>query len=257
MKTFQKSLLMIAPLLAFQAHAEEQWQFQITPYIWGVSQQGDIGQTDVPLVGDMVVELDMSFSDIAERLDSAALIAFKASKGDWVIWTDYIYMKLVDDLSMTIGNSGLTIANTDITARETFWDLDVGYRLINNADYDFYLYGGIRQVDIDTVASIQFQGPGQNAQRVSIGDDWLDPLIGVISNWQFAEKWSLIGQLELGGFGVGSDSSFQLALTANQTLSDSWSMRYALRYVDVDYDDNGFVFDTKTTGPLIGVSYSF
>jgi hypothetical protein len=82
-------------------------------------------------------------------------------------------------------------------------------------------------------------------------------VIGARAFLQVTEKLSLQAQADIGGFGVGSDSTWSALATLNYVVSDHLSISGGYKALDVDYDHDGHVFDTRLSGPVLGVTWRF
>ncbi|MFT5790181.1 MAG: opacity protein-like surface antigen [Shewanella sp.] len=224
----------------------ETWEFEISPYLWLVNQQGQTGYVDENGI-PVVVDMDMSFSDIFENLDSAALLNFQANKGGWQFWIDLVYMKLKYDTKVDF-------ASAELTAKQKMLDIVAAYRFSKHANVEWYAFAGARVIDISNKLEVRFL---EQRREPNFGDDWYDPLIGIKNKWSFSEGFYLISRADVAGFGVGSDFSWGLNLTMNQDLSENWALKYSFRYIDVDYDDNDFIFDMASSGFGLGITYQF
>jgi hypothetical protein len=96
---------------------------------------------------------------------------------------------------------------------------------------------------------------------INENQDWTDPLVGARWMWGFADGWSLIARGDIGGFGVGSDFSWQaLGLVEWQPWEYS-SFIAGYRALDVDYEDGRgreyFSFDATVHGPVIGLNFKW
>ena len=98
----------------------EEWQFEISPYLWAVSQQGQTGYVDRSNQS-VIVDIDMSFSEIFDNLDGAALVNLQARKGNWELWLDLVYMRLEYDAEDDN-------ASAKLTAKQKLLDLVSAYR---------------------------------------------------------------------------------------------------------------------------------
>ncbi|QQX79086.1 outer membrane beta-barrel protein [Shewanella sp. KX20019] len=244
-KSLMSCLLMSLFLMSHNAKAET-WEFEISPYLWLVNQQGQTGYIDengIPIIVDM----DMSFSDIFENLDSAALLNVQANKGDWQFWIDLVYMKLKYDTKTEF-------ASAELSAKQKMLDIVAAYRFSKQANMEWYAFAGGRVIDISNKLEVRFF---ERRRDPSFADEWYDPLIGIKNKWSFSEGFYLISRADLGGFGIGSDLSWALNLTMNQDLSEHWALKYSFRYIDIDYDDNDFIFDVASSGFGLGVTYQF
>jgi hypothetical protein len=96
------------------------------------------------------------------------------------------------------------------------------------------------------------------------GANWVDPMLGVHYQWPFRNRWVLNLRGDIGGFGIGSDLSYQL-LAAMQWRSSSSRFGAVLGYrlISFDYQDGeqGDLdyqrFDLTEQGPMAGVTYAF
>lgn len=242
-------LVVLSMLLAPLSSADE-WRFEVAPYYWAAKQKGDIAQLPSITVevdeGPLVVEFA---SELDSGSESTGLLALSASKGNWLLWTE------ASSIESDNAEPG-RFWNTDVTAEQTFWDVDVGYRFLHDEEFNFYVYGGVRVAEVDGKMNLTVIETGE-VHSVDIGDDWLDPIIGILSRWQLSESWAYWASLERAGFGVGSEKTTQIMLAVDQKLTKNISMRYAYRFITVDYDDNDFVYDVNVSGLMIGVGFGF
>ncbi len=241
--------MVLSMLLAPLSSADE-WRFEVAPYYWAAKQKGDIAQLPSITVdvdeGEVVVDFA---SELDSGTKSTGLLALSASKGNWLLWTEAFS---IESDNVEPGK----LWNTDVTAEQTFWDVDVGYRFLHDEEFNFYVYGGVRVAEVDGQMDLTVVETEEVFTR-DIGDDWIDPIIGILSRWQLSEKWAYWASLESAGFGVGSESTTQVMLAVDQKLTKNISMRYAYRFIAVDYDDNDFVYDVHVSGLMIGVGFGF
>jgi opacity protein-like surface antigen len=95
------------------------------------------------------------------------------------------------------------------------------------------------------------------SRSVSGRETWWDPLIGVRVLVPFAEKWTAVGYADIGGFGVGSDITYQLLAGVNWQFSKSVSAKLGYRYLYQDYEHNGFIWDMTANGFYLGAGFQF
>jgi opacity protein-like surface antigen len=70
-----------------------------------------------------------------------------------------------------------------------------------------------------------------------------------------AGPWWAYG--DIGGFSAGSDFTWQVALGAAYDFSKTISGKFGYRYLSVDYDKGGFLYDMKTQGVYLGLGIRF
>jgi opacity protein-like surface antigen len=244
MKLIQNILLVVLVVfpLVGQAETDNDWQFEITPYLWATGMKGSTGPKGLE------ADVDMSFGDIWDNLDKAFIINMEANKGQWSTWLDFIKMQISDD-----GN--VTVFEVDVGMKQTLAEVAVAYQLPEHEQIE--LFAGARYSDVDSTITFEGTGPIGIGNKVKIGDNWIDPFLGIRGTWQLNDQWSIRARGDIGGFGVGSDFSWHAVVTANYQFNDTVSFKAGYRYLDVDYDDNDFVFDMASSGIALGVGFKF
>lgn len=94
-------------------------------------------------------------------------------------------------------------------------------------------------------------------RRFARSDDWFDPYVGVRGRYQLNEKYYLLGRADIGGFGVGSDLSWQASAGIGCQLSERLFTEITYRALGTDYDHDGFVYDMITHGPEVSLGINF
>ena len=232
------------------------WTFDFTPYIWGVAMSGDVQSGTLP-----AVHINMSFSDILDNLDAGLLSAFEARKGRWGILFDAIYMKL--EASGTASRTGAgpigatATASAELEVTQKMFAAAVAYRAVEGRS-PIDVIGGLRYAKLEADATINgsfFAQSGTVAR--SAEKDWVDPYIGVRYLQPITANWTLVSYLDIGGFGVGSDFTWQAILGANYEFSKTFAAKFGYRYLGVDYDKNGFIYDMDNSGLYLGLGIRF
>ena len=77
--------------------AEEGWSFKITPYLWAMGIDGDVG------IGPVSVPMDVKFTDAVEDLELGAMLSAEARNGAWGILVDGAYLKLSEETDTLVG----------------------------------------------------------------------------------------------------------------------------------------------------------
>ena len=95
------------------------------------------------------------------------------------------------------------------------------------------------------------------ALQANGNQDWVDPLVGLHYFSVLGPHWSVLAQGDVGGFGAGSQLSWQLYGGVRYCFSHAFSLGLRYRELFVDYRHSGFVFDTTTQGPLITLDFTY
>jgi opacity protein-like surface antigen len=230
------------------------WQYEVTPYLWVSGMKGDVRSGNLPKTS-----VDMSFGDIVDVLDFGLMGALEARKGRWGLLFDAVYMKVSDSATASrAGPGGVTLtANADVKMKQSMLAGAVAYRAVEGRS-PMDVIGGVRYSKIDVNANINANLFGLTGFVVRSGDkDWVDPYIGVRVQHPLTERWIFVGYADVGGFGVGSDFTWQTALGVNYEFSKTMTAKLGYRYLSVDYDRGGFAYDMKTRGVYLGVGMRF
>jgi len=114
-------------MAASETSNNDEWQFEITPYLFASAMDGTAEMRGIS------ADIDMSFGDIWDRLDKAFMAYSTARKGDWVYSLDFICFKLEDEQSATwqgpLGNTNT--AQLIAGATQQVYTLSAGHRILN------------------------------------------------------------------------------------------------------------------------------
>lgn len=228
----------LAILVGAPVHAQD-WTYTASVYLFSAETEVGLGDRSGTL----------SFSDALDNLDFAFMGAFTGNNGQWGFLADFM------TLDLSFGNStpgpifgGL---NTDVQVR-TFSGYAT-YRIGDSATVQTDLLAGFRWFDMDTTLTL-LPGTSPGSAR-SAGDDWVDPVIGIRTQFDIAGDWT--GTF-LADYGGSSDrDTWQVFATANYAFNENWVGRFGYRYLSVENDELTQPFDFSMSGPVFGVSYQF
>lgn len=195
--------------------------------------------------------VDLSFGDVLDDLDFGVMSAVEVRRGKWGFVGDLMYSKVSPSGSVpVVPRLGARLEQRSLTLQGTAY-----YRVHEDANLTVDLGGGLRYWNVDNSGSVALAvGPA-----VTFADDanWTDPVIAARMNARLGEQWTMTLAADYGGFGVGSDETWQLLGTLNWQTSDRVSLRAGYRVLSVDYEDDGFVYDIRMKGPVVGVTVRF
>ena len=226
---------------------ESPWSFRVTSYLWFAGLSGDVGARG------RVADVDVKFGEIFDALDwfprrscwparfAMAVSPFSATS----------YTSELEDGGR--GPGGLVSAKMGLDV--VVWTFGGSYRVIQYDPVTLDLLAGGRLWNLD--AEVTISGPGGGALRGSDNKTWVDPIIGVAGRVKLGERFALQAEGDVGGFGLNADIEWQVVGTLQYQLNDSISLEAGYRYLAVDYDDGGFLFDVALHGPIIGASFRF
>jgi len=242
-----------AAVQAADNQSQDNWQFNLAPfYLWGINIDGDlsVGTNKIPTGNPLIVPVEVPFSDVFDALEAAFIVHFEGMhKSNWGILVDVDYLKIGNDFTNARG------IGLDLDFEVTLAELAGLYRVKRDA-HNFDVVYGVRYYELNPEIAL-LRGP----TVVDKTQDWLDPFIGGRWSWSFAEGWSLIARGDIGGFGVGSDFSWQAIGLVEWKPFEHVSFLAGYRALDINYEDGSgndyFKFDATVHGPMLGLNFKW
>ena len=228
-----------------QAADDDSWQFQFSPYFWLAGLHGTGG------VGNRTTNVDESFSDVFDALNFAFMGMFEARKGKFISLTDLEYVSVSDEKA----TPGPLFSTVDAGFKTFIFDQEVGYRLLEDpakgASLD--VVGGARVWRVKT--DFEFGAGILPAVRIEGSRSWVDAVGGLRGKMALSEKVFLTGKFDLGG--GDSDFTWQVFAGGGYNINPKIALIFGYRVLDVDYNENNFVYDMNQRGPIVGLGFRF
>lgn len=231
----------VAPLARAETLRDDRWRFQATPYVWMSGLKGQVR----PLRHAPTVAVDKSFSELMDSLDAAAFITGTARRGNAVLQADLTHAATSDAVPLPLG----LVARARV--RQTSATLTAGYAWVADEHTGIDLLAGIRYWDINAAVAV----PGVAAARSD--STFVDPIAGVRWRQAVSPRWSSVAYADIGGFGLGSDVTWQLLALANYQASEQVFVSMGYRHQQLDYRDKGKRLDVALSGPMLGLTWRF
>ncbi len=211
------------------APTDASWKFVVEPYLWLAGIDGDGSADSSPPTS----------IDVWGELSGAFMI-----RGE--VRTRSGFTFLADGLTLTLKDEdGFTQTRTEATMGE----LGIAVPIADGARVD--AIAGVRRIDLDFDVELGGVATG------SAGADWIDPWIGARGNFDLGDDWSVLVRGDVGGFGVGSDFTWQAAASFDVALSDTFHLEFGYRAISIEFDDDDLEFAALIHGPLLGLAIVF
>ena len=226
--------LIIGTLQSPFAVAEGDVRYRLMPYLWTAGMDVEIGRPG------NTREVDVSFSDYVDFIDLGAAFIFEARGDRWLVATNFLWVRLGEEFDLP---ADITEVEIDEILVEAF----VGYR--PSGWENAWLVGGVRYLGLET--DIDFA----NINDVSRSRDFADPYVGI--SWEPRRgDWEYILQADIGG-GIDADFAWSVSLGAAYHFNDRYALAVGYRFIDIDFEDDEFVFDGTMDGIQIGLIFTF
>ena len=260
---FKKSILfaLAITLISFSVNGQtdetkkdvsvKKWNFLVEAYFLFPSMKGETGIGNLPNVA-----IDADTGDIFSQLSGGAMLYFEADIEKWAFSSDLVYMNLGKGLDAEPSN---LVNYGSIELKQLIWDLGAFRKILPCFDAGL----GLRLIHIDANAKINrntiMNGP-QNASN-SGSETWLDPTIIARFHNEKGNEFLYQLRMDIGGFGIGSDFTWQAQAYLGYRFSDLFQATAGYRYLGVDYENGSgsdrFAYNVDTSGPVVRVGFNF
>ena len=229
---------------------------QVTPYLWMAGLDGRIS----PFRRAPTIGVEKSFSDVWDELELGGFVNLWWRRDRFVFSGDLMYVSTSDGHAtgplppLPVPVPPGTVVDGRIDSKQLTTTLQAGYRLVETPDFTLDALAGMRAWRLSNDVTVSALGI---SRRYGERFDWVDPVVGVRAFRRLSAAWSLQGQLDAGGLGVGADSTWSMLATVNYVATERLSVSAGYKVLDVDYDHDGHVYDTRLKGPAFGLTWRF
>jgi len=237
--------------------AQRGWEFQVMPYLWAISMNGDAA------VKGQKADVDVSFSDIWDELNLAFMLEYEARKGRWGLWGNTIYANL--------GKSNAEVSGLEIEPTvKALWQGAGGFYRLGTWDFTDAPDNNSPSVTVDTYFGARYTYLDlsldlKGADNVDGDKHWVEPLVGVRTRWDLSERWIINLTGDIGGVAFGSDFAWDALGLVGYRFSlfgeNNASAFAGYRALSQDYTDGSgddkFEWDVTLYGPVLGLLVTF
>jgi hypothetical protein len=224
--------------------SEEGWKVVVSPFLFGAGLRGAIG------IEGADGEVNADFSDLLGELDFGGGVNLEMAPPDSSLGLllGLTYVGLEEDGRTTASGFDSVDAELDQTVLEASLVLE----LQPEGLVDLLL--GARYWDLEGDLKATATPPGDDV-AASRGANWVEPLIGVRSRIPLSRTLFLLLRGDAGGFGLGSEYTYDLGGQIAWAFSESFELALGYRLLYAKYDDD-FLYDASNAGPILGLSWT-
>ncbi|HEU0223425.1 MAG TPA: hypothetical protein VFR34_14610 [Paracoccaceae bacterium] len=243
-------LLALAPFggPAAAQDAAKTWHGALTLYGWLPGLEGSAAIPGSGLQSDFSVGAD----DLLEAVNFAAFATGELRYGRYGLLADLFYSNM--STSETVGLLG----RREITTKTKLLLVTAfgSWRAWEGEQAFVDLLAGGRLGSSDLTLSLRVGGPPA-VRRASADESWFDPLIGIRAGTKVTDRLSVTGIADIGGFGVGSNLTWEVFVGGSYAFTDRVSADLGFRYLAIDYDASRLDLDLRMFGPAAGITVRF
>ncbi len=221
------------------------WHVDWEPfYLWFSGLTGNVG------AAGYVAPVSVSFSDVIDQLNIGLMTNLDVRRKRIGVYTDLIFMSLSSDQKTTPilpSYVGFT-AN----AKELILDPEAYFRLVDKDRGSIDAIGGGRYWHLNNSLDLFPVDTTQATITAGQTQNWIDPVLGArfrlnLNKGFFAKVYG-----DAGGFGVGSQLTYQTYAGIGKEFKKRFSMLLGYRYLYVDYKNGGFLYNVHMQGLQVG-----
>lgn len=255
------------------ATAQSPWTFTFTAYGWLPWLSGNT------TIKGRTFDVQVDPVEMLEHLDWSTLPAWmsyaEARRGPISVFNDIVYANISGskDFAKVLPRSGQTLAGgVSADYEQAIVEFGGAYEvwsgrnpaLPGSAALDLVAGGRYWHQDVSISGFLQVDPLTRETER-SGSIDWVDPFVGARLRQQLSPGDALIVRGDVGGFGAGSEFSWQVLATYNWqmcTLGGHLIDGYlGYRALSVDYSQGSgatrYEFDVLMQGPVMGATMRF
>ncbi len=238
--------LAAALILSATAATAEEWTGRVTLYGWLPAAELDT-TIDRP-GGGVSGGASSGVDDILDALNFAAFATVEARRGRLGLIGDFVYTDLGVD------ETGAGGVRRDLDLSLFMGTGAVAWRAWDDGRGHLDLLGGGRMVSADVGVSRSGAVVSASASRTKT---YVEPLVGLRAGYAVNDRLALTALGDVGGFGVGSELTWELFGGVSYAFTDRIRGEIGYRYLAIDYNSGGAELDAQLHGPAIGVTVGF
>ena len=228
----------------------KKWHFVAEPYFYLINMKGTTAIGNLPPLSVYV-----PFSDLLSHLKMVAMLYLEAQHDRLALSSDIIYSKLGEN-----GTGAKGVFDGTVEAKLFIWELAALYKV--NPWLEFGLGTRLNSINMGVTLSTDDTFPnGPYTASKSSTKTWVDPIIitrmkGIVDN-----KWIFALRADIGGFGIGSQLTWQVQPDIYYKVSRLFQIGLGYRFLSTDYHtgegSDYFLYNVVLNGPELRLGFHF
>lgn len=232
------------------------WTGSLSTYAWLPWMTGDVRVRNTSL------DVNNGPSDILQNLDWSTLPVWMSygelKNGHVTLFNDIVWSAL----EAGAGFEGRVLAGSvEAEYRQLTVEVGAAYQVLASGGSTIDVLAGGRYWRQETDIFLSGGGPINVAIERSGTIDWVDPFVGARIQHAVGRGQTIMARADIGGFGVGSDFSWQAMATFNVELCVTGSHHidgyFGYRALSVDFTEGVYEYDAIQHGPVFGLTMQF
>lgn len=238
-----------SPVSAQDTAGVRKWTFLTEIYLMFPYIDGETG-----IGNNLVLPVDANPGDIFSKLKMAGMLYLEAKTDKWAITSDLVYMNLKQEIT-----PGILLNSGELTAKQFVWEAAGLYHIF--PFWEVGVGGRLNSVQTSFEGQINVLPEGTEEITGRHTKIWYDPILITRLSADIKDKWLFQFRGDLGGFGIGSDFTWQLQGYAGYRFKKVFQLTAGYRILSTDYSygeaPKEFIFDVNEFGPVIRFGFNF
>jgi len=240
----------------FDEEGKRDWGVELVPYLFLSGVNGDLSLP--PSTGTIPVDAD--FGDLASNLDAAFSGLLDVRYRRWHLMSDNFWVRLSTSQPVELPGPlpPSTTVQSDVDLDQAFGTLVAAYELPISRSFALDLYAGARwwYLNNEVTFSPETSGPGTPPPFAgAFSDSWWDGIVGLRWRLPITKSWQISAYGDIGAGAANLDWSVggNIAYYFNHYVG----LTAGYRVLGVDYEKDGFLYDVRMNGLLLGLNLRY
>lgn len=202
----------------------------------------------------LTIPIDANPGDIFSNLKIGGMLYFEANTNKWAITSDLVFMNLKSEVT-----PGTLLHSGTLKTNQFIWETEGMYRVL--PFLEFGIGGRLNNLAVGADVRRNAFPAGTYEYSNERSALWFDPIVATRIAHNFGQKWFAQFRADIGGFGLGSDLTWQLQGYAGYHFTHVFQITAGYRLLSIDYDrttaNDEFLFDVNEFGPVIRFGFNF
>lgn len=226
------------------------WSFELLPYLWlPTFYDASFNVSGIP--ASVTPTASTQTDPMSTHITFVAMLAARVHYRDVGLFLDGAWLQLQSDGDTASSRYSGTDIETDIA----YGTMALSYRMPEVGKLRSELFAGARRWHFGN--TLEFKPGTEPGFTVEDDRGWTDPIIGAGLRYDLSDRWHLLALGDVGGFGVGSDFSWNAWGGLGFEFTDWWSASLGYRYLHVDYESDRWAMDVNIHGFMLGFGFRF
>lgn len=229
-------------MFAATAASAQDWNFIVSAYGWFPAMEVD-ATIDRPR-GSVSADVSTSATEILDALNFGVFGTAEARRGRLGLFGDVFFTDL------GVSETG-PLGGRQSVANDLFMFTGAGaWRLWEDGGSFVDAYGGGRVVSLDSTVTV-------GTRSASKSTTYVDPIVGARVGYAATDRVTLNASANIGGFGAGSEFTWEAYAGANYAFTERFSAELGYRYLSIDYENDGKEINMQMFGPFTALVFKF